>query len=266
MSGNKRSLSRMQQRAQGWTDDLTLLHQSEAGADHSIDRYSRDFALSRLRKHFPADGALLEFGSSSGYMLEELKVEFPAASLAGSDAIESIVARVSTHTSVPVTLIDITDCRLPSSSLDAVIALNVFEHVEDDSKAASEVARILKPGGCLVIEVPGGPQLYDGYDAYLMHFRRYTRGSLRRRLTNAGLCVIEQSAIGFIAYPGFWLTKKLNRARYGTKPKSDLVRAAIQSSRESLLLKYSIAIERSLSEWISFPFGIRHTAVAVKPR
>jgi 2-polyprenyl-3-methyl-5-hydroxy-6-metoxy-1,4-benzoquinol methylase len=35
---------------------------------------------------------------------------------------------------------------------DGVVLLNVLEHIEDDAKAASHMARVLKPGGVAAIE------------------------------------------------------------------------------------------------------------------
>jgi len=35
---------------------------------------------------------------------------------------------------------------------DGVVLLNVLEHSEDDAKAASHMARVLKPGGVAAIE------------------------------------------------------------------------------------------------------------------
>jgi hypothetical protein len=93
------------------------------------------------------------------------------------------------------------------------------------------------------MEVPGGPELYDSYDASLMHFRRYTRQSVRSLLQGAGLKIAEQSAIGFLAYPGFWVTKKLNRIRFGTGPNAELVPRSIHEAAESPLLAASIRIE-----------------------
>jgi hypothetical protein len=72
-----------------------------------------------------------------------------------------------------------------------VVLVNVLEHFEDDAAAVSHVARVLKPGGVAVIEVPAGPQLFDVYDKYLQHFRRYQLADLCRLVERAGLQVIE---------------------------------------------------------------------------
>lgn len=250
--------------ASGWSDDLTRLHENEAGSGISIDVYSRDCAIAALQRRIAPDASILELGSSSGFMLKRMRQAFPRSSITGSDFLPDIVARLRDATQEKVAEINITANRLPSKNYDAVVALNVFEHIEDDEKAAREVFRILKPGGIFYMEVPGGPELYDSCDASLMHFRRYTRRSVQNLLQGAGLKIIEQSAIGFLAYPGFWVTKKINRMRFGTGPNEQLVRRSIHEAAESPLLAASIRIENKLRKRFCFPFGIRQTAVCLK--
>lgn len=45
------------------------------------------------------------------------------------------------------------------AAFDMVIANHVLEHVGDDLKAVSEVARVLKPGGCAVLQTPYSDKL-----------------------------------------------------------------------------------------------------------
>jgi SAM-dependent methyltransferase len=49
---------------------------------------------------------------------------------------------------------DVTALRLGNATLDAVISLDVLEHVPDHRAALCEFARVLKPGGALVLTVP----------------------------------------------------------------------------------------------------------------
>lgn len=49
---------------------------------------------------------------------------------------------------------DITELPLPDNALDAAVCMEVLEHVDDDCAALAEVARVVKPGGTLLLSVP----------------------------------------------------------------------------------------------------------------
>lgn len=50
--------------------------------------------------------------------------------------------------------IDLMDIELPDSQLDFVIANHVLEHVQDDVQALREIHRVLRPGGCAILQTP----------------------------------------------------------------------------------------------------------------
>lgn len=254
------------QRFDGWDDTLTRLHESAAGAAHSIDVASRQRAMTALKNSAPRDGTILEIGSSSGYLLSEISAEFPDATIMGSDVIPAgLEALHQKLPAIPLLQIDITDCPLPSDTFDAIVAVNVLEHIENDAKALREIARLLKSGGILIAEVPAGEHLYDGYDTHLHHFRRYSKSRLQDRVTAAGLHLTQISALGFVVYPAFWIAKKLSRLRYGLTPDEARVSKQITATRESAFMKAAFAIERSIASFMTLPVGIRWTLVARKP-
>ena len=49
---------------------------------------------------------------------------------------------------------DITNIRFKDNYFDFIVCIQVIEHVFDDQKALKELFRVLKPGGCAIIEVP----------------------------------------------------------------------------------------------------------------
>ena len=65
----------------------------------------------------------------------------------------------------------------------------------------------------VVIEVPAGPHLYDAFDAYLHHRRRYASHDVAQMVRTSGLEVVHQSHLGCFAYPAFWLVKRRNKRR-----------------------------------------------------
>ena len=75
-----------------------------------------------------------------------------------------------------------------TTSMDICLCLDVFERIDDDTRAVSEIARVLKPGG---IPVTGGPATYywSQYEKLIGHFRQYTRRSLEDLLQSAAFAV-----------------------------------------------------------------------------
>lgn len=54
----------------------------------------------------------------------------------------------------PVRREDVTALTLATASLDAMVSLDVLEHVPDHRRALGEFARVVRPGGWLVLTVP----------------------------------------------------------------------------------------------------------------
>lgn len=50
--------------------------------------------------------------------------------------------------------LDVQDMDLPSNSVDVILTPHVLEHVPDTEKALSEMFRVLKPGGSVLLEIP----------------------------------------------------------------------------------------------------------------
>jgi SAM-dependent methyltransferase len=69
---------------------------------------------------------------------------------------------------------------------DAILYIDVLEHIEDDAGELARAGRHLQPGGRVVVLSPAHPWLFTPFDAAIGHFRRYNKRSLRR-LTPADL-------------------------------------------------------------------------------
>jgi len=96
-----------------------------------------------------------------------------------------------------VLLADMTNLPLPDRSFDAVVAGEVIEHIEDDRRALSEAARVLRPGGVLAVSVPAHPEWFGASDRWAGHVRRYTREELTRAIADAGLALERLRPWGF---------------------------------------------------------------------
>jgi SAM-dependent methyltransferase len=78
-----------------------------------------------------------------------------------------------------------------NDTFDAVLSLNVLEHVKDPFRCASEIARVLKPGGELYCVVPFLQPLH----AYPHHYYNMTHHGLRN-LFEGSLEVVQQFVPG----------------------------------------------------------------------
>jgi SAM-dependent methyltransferase len=82
---------------------------------------------------------------------------------------------------------------LPDACIDVVVMLEVLEHLFLPGKALHEIARVLRPGGRLLLSVPF---LYPVHDAPF-DFQRYTVHGLTRELEFSGLRLEQvESSLG----------------------------------------------------------------------
>jgi len=93
----------------------------------------------------------------------------------------------------------------PDASFDSVVCTQVLEHVPHPAKAAEEMFRVLKSGGCALITAPQFNELHEEP----RDFFRYTNFGLESLLRDAGFEVIEQMQRG-----GFFSMRAQANIRY----------------------------------------------------
>jgi SAM-dependent methyltransferase len=244
-----------------WDASLTGFHEETASSDHPIDLASRRQAIAGLKRSVVANApVILEVGSSSGFLLPLLREAFPGAFVIGSDAFpETLRALAARADGFPLLQFDLARCPLPDSCVDAVVALNVLEHIADDGKALAQIARVLRPGGVAYIEVPAGARLYDIYDELLRHYRRYSAAGVAELSRRAGLDPVRVTHLGCLVFPLFVLAKRRNQRLLAGSPAAKRAEVArnIGASRRSTALGLALALEERLGRLIRFPFGIR---------
>lgn len=100
-----------------------------------------------------------------------------------SNEIESLLSRGELPSICDVVTGTIED--LPADKLyDAILYIDVIEHIEDDSAEINRAASRLKEGGHLLILVPAHQWLFSPFDEAIGHFRRYTRKSLQSAVSS----------------------------------------------------------------------------------
>lgn len=87
----------------------------------------------------------------------------------------------------------------PEGDHSAVVALNVLEHIADDRGALRGAARLVRPGGRIVVFVPAFPFAAGEFDRQIGHKRRYTIDTILGAFADAG---IEQTSARYVNAPG----------------------------------------------------------------
>ena len=89
-----------------------------------------------------------------------------------------------------------------NASFDAVVGLTILYTVPDDDRALGELARVLRPGGAVLLVEPAFAALGRAHDATVHGRRRYRRRALAGMATAAGLTVQRATyAYSFLAPP-----------------------------------------------------------------
>lgn len=69
-------------------------------------------------------------------------------------------------------------------SFDLVLCIDVIEHCEDDLTFFSDIVRLLRPGGWLVLVAPAKRSLFSVRDKIYGHYRRYEQEQIREFFTH----------------------------------------------------------------------------------
>jgi len=102
-------------------------------------------------------------------------------------------------------VLDIQRLGLRSGSFRTVVCSEVLEHIPEDELAVAELARVLAPGGRLIITVPLHHYYWSKDDDFVGHCRRYRPSELLAMLNRAGLEVCKVKSVGSILERGLTL-------------------------------------------------------------
>jgi len=146
-------------------------------------------------------------------------------------------------------------------SFDVVAAFDVVEHCDPEAQALSELARVLRPGGRVLLSVPAYQWAWSDHDVRAGHHRRYTRPRLVAAVRAAGFDV-RRCSYGFAGvFPAFAAERLARRVRRGP---TDSSLPQPSATVERLLLGAS----RAEARWLrrrDLPFGSSIFLAGEKP-
>ncbi|QQS43458.1 class I SAM-dependent methyltransferase [Candidatus Roizmanbacteria bacterium] len=125
---------------------------------------------------------LLDVGAGNGLFLKFFKTK--GFQVAGYELEKELVANMKKDPVLKGDMIeqgDITKLK-GKEEYDVVIASDVIEHIKDDVRAIQGLWSFVKPGGMLLITVPGHSAIYGKRDEMWGHFRRYDQKVLLERI------------------------------------------------------------------------------------
>ena len=147
--------------------------------------------------------------------------------------------------------------------VDAVLAFDVIEHIDDDRAALARIASLVRPRGIAIVSVPALPKLFSHFDEVQQHRRRYLPDSLRSAFEGTELIV--QS----IFWWGAWMVPVLRRMRLresttiqATRSYSDYLRLPPWPGR--YLMALAFALEKPLAVRQKLRTGTSLIAVALR--
>lgn len=176
---------------------------------------ARDHLVLRmLERQLPSSARavrVLDLGCGSGRVLARLEAAgFEAAGVDGHPEPLSIAARRAPRATIVHA--DVRDLPFAAHQFDAVLLLDVLEHVEP-GPLLREIARVVRPGGGLLVTVPARPGLWSRMDEQAGHRCRYTIGQLTEELDATGWTLQRSTHYQFLLLPLVALTRRLARRR-----------------------------------------------------
>jgi SAM-dependent methyltransferase len=186
--------------------------------------------LRTLPPRIPRTGRLLDVGCAAGFFLAEARAFYEVQGVELS-AWSSAYAR--DRLQLPVITGTLAQAALPAAHYDVITLWDVIEHVADPVPLLAEAARVLKPGGRLVLTTGDWGSAYArarGAGWHLMtppwHLTMFNRATLQRAAERAGLRVVAWRSEG-VAGDGWWWRNKASLALSRALGLGDIVRLTL---------------------------------------
>tara|TARA_R110000850_G_scaffold102142_3_gene210877 strand:+ start:798 stop:1547 length:750 start_codon:yes stop_codon:yes gene_type:complete len=239
----------------------------EVERDHWWFKTRRNILL-KMINGLDKEARILDIGSSSGLMLQELKdLGFNPHNLYGVDISEKAIANCKSNGFDNAYVMDAHNITLSEGSFDLVIASDCLEHLERDEEALANWHTLLKPNGQIIIFVPAYQFLWSRHDDVNFHFRRYTNGELRMKMENNNFKIQKSGYWNFLLFIPIAGVRLLGNLFGGKKQNGseemdgDL---AMPGKLSNTVLMSVVNLENTMIPSLRFPFGVSTFCIATK--
>jgi SAM-dependent methyltransferase len=164
-------------------------------ADEDLERlgtskYFFDWVLDAFEPFLK--GRVLEVGAGTGTITRRLIERYPDVTVAALEPADNMFRELEPYAAVTDRVeafkTTLGEYRIsPQHRFDAVLYVNVLEHIEQDARELHLAAGALRPGGALLVFGPALEWLYSELDYKAGHYRRYSLPRLRAIVEAAGL-------------------------------------------------------------------------------
>ena len=203
--------------------------------------------------------AILDVGCGTGGMFPLLR-EY--GSIIGIDnAPEAVQYARERNLATSVEEGDVQKLPFQDNSFDLVVCYDVIYHtaIADDQAVLNECARVLRPGGTLLVRVAAFDWLRGKHDELVATKHRYTRPEVEQKVTAANLKLVKSTYANFFLFPLAIVARSLEALTHS---------GSEQAFKPPFILnhvfKAVLFCEAFLLRFISFPCGLSVITVARK--
>ena len=231
--------------------DTKLHKQFQSASENHFWFMVRDNLLKDIsEKYFKKGDSVLDFGCNYGHSTKLLQnLGYKAE---GVDVSEEAILYGK---SIGISNIFLSNEKTYTDGyFDAIMILDVLEHVEDDKKIFEYLTSVLKKDGIMVIMVPAFMFLWGVQDTASYHFRRYTLDGLVNLSKRVGnFEIIKKSYFNIILFFPIALVRLFTRF-FISKPRDSDIN--INNSFLNKLFFLIFDFERKILRYFNMPFGV----------
>ncbi len=208
------------------------------------------------------DLRIVDCGCGTGYNLTTLLQPYGRAF--AFDLIPDAIRRARTS-GRPLVRADIEHIPFASGTFDLATSFDVVQSVPDDRKALREMARVLKPGGCAVLNVTGLDLLRGDHSDVWGEIRRYTPRRAACLIEDAGLQAVRIAYLFASLAPLMLAVRRAQRVMRRFRESTGDSDLTVPPAPVNAILTGLVKGEAALARRLSMPFGSSLLIVARKP-
>ena len=155
------------------------------------------------------EASILDAGCGTGGLIKALQNQGQHWKIIGLDYSPLACAYARQRTKVAIQEGSIEALPFQDKQFDALVSADVISQVDDGSNALREFARVLKPGGILVINVAAYNWMKSYHDELMDTRHRFRRSRLVSLLQQAGFKITISSYANMLIFPLIFARRKL---------------------------------------------------------